>query len=108
MISRLKREFKRKRNDRNNCKRPYQPIKRCQFIFNNKLNKNNSLHSNIGEQMGFGIQSVGKGLHSKDNEAKLKPEITGYLKKHGFSIDELDANSGCIIVSQPSIFTSVT
>ena len=63
----------------------------------------------VNEQVTFPITLiVGKGLHSKDSEAKLKPEITGYLKKHGFSIDEPDNNSGRIIVSQPSVFISVT
>ena len=63
----------------------------------------------INEQVTCPIKLiVGKGLHSKDNEAKLKPAITGYLKKHGFSIDEIDTNSGLINVSQPSVFTSVT
>ena len=63
----------------------------------------------INNQVSFPITLiVGKGLHSKGNEAKLKPEVTGYLKKHGFSIDVPDTNSGRITVSQPSVFTSVS
>lgn len=41
---------------------------------------------------------TGKGLHSKDNKAEIKPVVISYLKKKGYKFEINDVNEGCMEV----------
>ena len=44
---------------------------------------------------------VGRGCHSKDNIAILKPKITDYLNQNGFKVDDVAGfKGGRILVSK--------